>query len=359
MSVHLPRGKSSNSLKDEPKKKALKKFTAGKVSRNSSYGAHLNKLTRIKSNDSGGSSSNEPERPNFQRSKSSADMLKTLSYNKLSNLITANERTKSMTNLKMLNTKPSKYKLTLDAKADDSVSSEDEEEVDTFDDNGRDAVSPPPKHPQDKSYVLSQPSGREKPMYDAPLQASESSRPSSSEPSQSYNEPSVPETPPSSTPTKTSVQTRTQQKLWLQRENLHSLADMADSNNVFASNVTRLAFEQLSREFLSIRRYSNPTIKSLARLNTSSLKVKKTRDPEQPDKFAGRLADFGDVVDRMWKKNCTDFEQQHKLHYDAPERKKPVQPQPQPVRQYGHPPPTTRAQQQAKRSSLNVVNLQN
>ncbi|KAG7916041.1 hypothetical protein KL927_003506 [Ogataea polymorpha] len=353
MSVHLPRGKSSNSLKDEPKKKALKKFTAGKVSRNSSYGAHLNKLTRIKSNDSGGSSSNEPERPNFQRSKSSADMLKTLSYNKLTNMITANERTKSMTNLKMLNTKPSKYKLTLDASADDSVSSEDEEEVESFDDNGQDDV-PSLKHPQDKSYVLSQVSGPER-------QASESSRPSSSEPSQWYNEPSVPETPPSSTPTKTSVQTRTQQKLWLQRENLHSLADMADSNNVFASNVTRLAFEQLSREFLSIRRYSNPTIKSLARVNASLLKMKKTRDPQRADMFAGRLADFGDVVERMWKKNCTDFEQQHKLHYDAPERKKPAQPQPQPqpVRQYGHPPPTTRAQQQAKRSSLNVVNLQN
>ncbi|KAG7797661.1 hypothetical protein KL929_002504 [Ogataea haglerorum] len=359
MALHLPRGKSSNSLKDEPKKKALKKFTAGKVSRNSSYGTYLNKLTRIKSNDSGGSS-NEPERPKFQRSKSSADMLKTLSYNnKLTSLVTANERTKSMTNLKMLNTKPSKYKLTIDAKADDSVSSEDEEEVDTFDDNARDAPAPAPQPFHEKSYGLSQSADEERPMYDAPLQASGSSRPSSSEPSQPQNEPSVPATPPSSTPAKSSVQTRTQQKLWLQRENLHSLADMADSNNVFASNATRLAFEQLSREFLSIRRYSNPAIKSLARLSSSSLKVKKTRDAEQPDKFAGRLADLGAVVDRMWKKNCADFEQKHKLHHGAPERKKPPHPHPQPVRQYGHPPPTTRAQQQAKRSSLNVVNLQN
>ncbi|KAH3670990.1 hypothetical protein OGAPHI_000701 [Ogataea philodendri] len=371
MSVGLPRGKSSVSLKDEPRKKPVKKFTAGKLARNSSYGAHLNKLTRIKSNDSGGSSLAEAERPNFSRSKSSADMLKNKNHNKSVMYLLGGERTKSMTNLKVVTSKPGKHRWLLGTREDSpkspksarSVNSSEEEEVDSFD--AEDVRETTPLY--DSHFILSQSTGQAKPIFDAPRQATENSTPTLSEQRsgsasslRSVSQPSVAESLSSSVPAKSTVETRTQQKLWLQRENVNSLVDMADSNNAFVSNVTRLEFEQLSREFLTIRRYNNPIVGSLARVNQKSLAVKKVRDQQpQPEKFPGNLAEYGAMVEELWKKNCTDFQQDRKVNFEPQEPKRAPVPKPQPVRQYGHPPPTTRAQQQMKRSSLNIVNLQN
>lgn len=53
------------------------------------------------------------------------------------------------------------------------------------------------------------------------------------------------------------IETRTQQKLWLQREN--SLLDITGSNSNNANNPQiRREFERISREFLNVKRFSNP-----------------------------------------------------------------------------------------------------
>ncbi|GMF65268.1 unnamed protein product [[Candida] boidinii] len=140
--VPLSRVKSSGSREDLHKKKPMKKFAAGKISqhsRNLSYGKNLNKLTKIKSHEtvnsrnspnlvpmSSGSiaagvissaqmynqnsqnTQDSSDRPRFNRSKSSGDILtlkpttRNKSSTKLNNLV--GYHTKSFTNLTKLKT---------------------------------------------------------------------------------------------------------------------------------------------------------------------------------------------------------------------------------------------------------------
>jgi len=69
------------------------------------------------------------------------------------------------------------------------------------------------------------------------------------------------------------IETRTQQKLWLQREN--SLLDLPSASGNNANNPQlRRDFERVSREFVNVRRFSNPCVESIKRVG--SLRVPKT-----------------------------------------------------------------------------------
>ncbi|CDO94916.1 unnamed protein product [Kluyveromyces dobzhanskii CBS 2104] len=88
---------------------------------------------------------------------------------------------------------------------------------------------------------------------------------------------------------------RTQQKLWLQREN--SIQDLTSQNpsadSVFlASNVeVRREFERISREYTNVRRFSNPLAESLSRIsqqqNIDIQKQKKFNTGESTGNFLG------------------------------------------------------------------------
>ena len=74
-------------------------------------------------------------------------------------------------------------------------------------------------------------------------------------------------------------ETRTQQKLWLQRENVASLNDSEEMDNGYTAHIvnqtSRFQYEQLSREFLQIRRYKNPILESLQRVDDAVLSNRK------------------------------------------------------------------------------------
>ncbi|VEU22547.1 DEKNAAC103325 [Brettanomyces naardenensis] len=173
---------------------------------------------------------------------------------------------------------------------------------------------------------------------------------------------------------------RTQQRLWLQRENINSLVDLSDSNNPFTTNVTRLEYEKLSREYLSIRRFSSPVVKSLTKVeNMPLLEIQKKRvdDSKQESNsgssFNGDFKEYEKRVAALWKKNSREYytdkeedlgrapsnasEQQRQRAQQYNRQQYPGVPfnrLPQQLQ------PTTRAQQKVtKSSSFNLVNLQN
>lgn len=67
------------------------------------------------------------------------------------------------------------------------------------------------------------------------------------------------------------IESRTQQKLWLQRENVATLNDFEEGTSQTPSQIvnqtSRFQYEQLSREFLHIRRHTNPMLGSLQRVH--------------------------------------------------------------------------------------------
>lgn len=69
------------------------------------------------------------------------------------------------------------------------------------------------------------------------------------------------------------IETRTQQKLWLQREN--SLLDLpsASGNNTNNPQLRR-DFERISREFVNVRRFANPCLESVKRVSTTPKPLK-------------------------------------------------------------------------------------
>lgn len=76
----------------------------------------------------------------------------------------------------------------------------------------------------------------------------------------------------------TNIETRTQQKLWLQRES--SLLDLSMLNS--SNPQIRREFERMSREYLNARRFSNPVIDSVKRI---SIENKSIRNNGLLDKF--------------------------------------------------------------------------
>lgn len=189
------------------------------------------------------------------------------------------------------------------------------------------------------------------------------------------------------------LQTRTQQKLWLQRKNISSLVDIADSNNPFTTNVTRLEYEKLSREYLSIRRFSNPMLRSLDKMKEiPGLLIQKTRHgivqtetedagttlgiASREEPFRGSFEQYNRQASTFWKKYSDQFysgkgetlnvdsKDDHSSkeintegsnNYYSSSRSAASQFRAMPRRYQ----PTTRAQQKlAASSSLNLVNLQ-
>ena len=148
------------------------------------------------------------------------------------------------------------------------------------------------------------------------------------------------------------VETRTQQKLWLQRENVASLNVSEEGADQITSKIvnqtTRFQYEKISREFLHIRRHTNPTLDALKRINENqspkkrlsidaksndllsksvaksmttgyitknaslskslglSLKDSNTAD----DGYTGDLDSFNVLLKTMWKANCADFSEE-------------------------------------------------
>lgn len=63
------------------------------------------------------------------------------------------------------------------------------------------------------------------------------------------------------------IETRTQQKLWLQREN--SLLDLPSASGNNSNNPQlRRDFERVSREYVNVRRFSNPCVESVKRVSS-------------------------------------------------------------------------------------------
>ncbi|QPG73678.1 hypothetical protein FOA43_000991 [Brettanomyces nanus] len=181
------------------------------------------------------------------------------------------------------------------------------------------------------------------------------------------------------------LETRTQQRLWLQRENLNSLVDLSDSNNPFTTNLTRMEYEKLSREYLNIRRFRNPVFKSIVKIdNIPGVDIKKSIG--ESTKSFGDFKAYEDRIAALWKKNSQDFfsSRQEEIQkasvstsinsvVGTPQRSMYYKQQPhqnqQKTQQYSTVPfnrlpqqfqPTTRAQQKVtKSSSLSLVNLQN
>lgn len=70
------------------------------------------------------------------------------------------------------------------------------------------------------------------------------------------------------------IETRTQQKLWLQREN--SLLDVSQLQNSPPVNPhVRREFERVSREFVNVRRFVNPLTDAVRRVNVGPVPVEK------------------------------------------------------------------------------------
>lgn len=153
------------------------------------------------------------------------------------------------------------------------------------------------------------------------------------------------------------IETRTQQKLWLQRENVATLNDSEEVNNQTSSHIvnqlSRFQYEKLSREFLHIRRNTNPMLESLQRTHEIPVSKRRlsidTRALEAPGgvtsrsfgksikknsasvsnhaksittrlnlneskteetTYMGNLESLNQMVSTLWKQNCVGFEEQ-------------------------------------------------
>lgn len=149
------------------------------------------------------------------------------------------------------------------------------------------------------------------------------------------------------------IESRTQQKLWLQRENVATLNDSEEINgksSQIVNQTTRFQYEKLSREFLHIRRYNNPIVESLNRINIfendnsttmsidnkekritakksvskiigNSLVTQKTLTPSSLgqslravpnaegifETYNNDLDEYQDLITELWLKNVTNF----------------------------------------------------
>ncbi|TID12964.1 hypothetical protein CANINC_005063 [Pichia inconspicua] len=145
------------------------------------------------------------------------------------------------------------------------------------------------------------------------------------------------------------IDSRTQQKLWLQRENVANLNDFEDTQHAPAAIInqsTRFQYEQHSREYLHIRRFMNPMLDSLNRIKNSgvskrrlsienstteasSILGKSVRDASAKTKFQSTslaksmglvkdnkslnpafendLSDYKEIIKAMWNKDCDAF----------------------------------------------------
>lgn len=150
------------------------------------------------------------------------------------------------------------------------------------------------------------------------------------------------------------IESRTQQKLWLQRENVATLNDFEEGSNQTPSQIinqtTRFQYEQLSREFLHIRRHTNPMLESLQRnhkppeqkgnnkskkldvpdapktisksiskstlknskpVNTSSISqslgLSLNNSELPPEVFSEDLETYNDALSSLWNKSCISF----------------------------------------------------
>ncbi|CCH46609.1 Midasin [Wickerhamomyces ciferrii] len=65
------------------------------------------------------------------------------------------------------------------------------------------------------------------------------------------------------------IETRTQQKLWLQREN--SLLDLPSASNNSNNPSLRRDLERVSREYTNVRRFFNPSVESVKRIHSKSI----------------------------------------------------------------------------------------
>ncbi|CDK28807.1 unnamed protein product [Kuraishia capsulata CBS 1993] len=418
----LVRGKSSSSLKDEGKKRLVKKFTAGKVmahNRNNSYGKNLNKLTRITSLEPQDSVISE-DRPKMNRSKSSDLILskssqRSRSSNKLNTLASTKKSSTNLFNHPLNRPRSRGSKVIIEFSDNKQESDEDEEEVEDFNDNvkvlgveqSRIEETPEPDSPEEEQndnytakersdiltaynsgFLLSQSTGVERPLAvnsvaphnhnlhnlmlnnkvsqagnyfglsakRPPFASRLSSRgslnqveqtftPAGSEPASLSNQSSQLIFQPSSTglnkeishqdrtsdkpsikdfsdflSTKSSsVETRTQQKLWLQRESALLPSSGDSSTNLVGAYATnsqfRTEFEKFAREYLNVRRYVNPTVESLKRIDIPRVKLAKNRraqDIESVSRENSAFAfqqrqDSNEVqkhLARMWQNGC-------------------------------------------------------
>ena len=98
------------------------------------------------------------------------------------------------------------------------------------------------------------------------------------------------------------AESRTQQKLWLQREN--SILDLSAQNpttdSIFlASNIeVKREFERISREYTNVRRFCNPLNESLIRISShNEIEIRKHRtSPSQTDELSSTV--FGSYKDK-------------------------------------------------------------
>lgn len=104
---------------------------------------------------------------------------------------------------------------------------------------------------------------------------------------------------------------RTQQKLWLQRETIASLNDVNqnDTSSPISNISTRFKYEEVARSYMHIRRTGNPVVESLKRLDYMGPNHFKVRKPvespvnEDTKKLKIDLSSTNDLVDSLWKKS--------------------------------------------------------
>ncbi|AOA60620.1 hypothetical protein PP7435_CHR1-0458 [Komagataella phaffii CBS 7435] len=277
----VQRGRSLNSIHDKKRHGTPKKtqFTAGggkKLVRNGSHGKNLNKLPRITSYEAV-NALDHTIRPDFNRSKSTDGILDRMALKSL---------TKNETRSPELS----------------------EEEVEEFDDDVKVVESNSGATLEDSlprlyggDVLLSQSTGIERSIAPvASLRGSLISIPSQLL-AQTMGEfrTTSPQGPPLVTSAPQNTQdtpsrnaslifnpsnvhiagtgyedTRTQQKLWLQRES--SLRDVKmpvkqpQTNGFFSTSQFRTEFERYSKEYLNVRRYVNPVAESLKRLDAAN-----------------------------------------------------------------------------------------
>lgn len=178
-------------------------------------------------------------------------------------------------------------------------------------------------------------------------------------------------------------ETRTQQKLWLQRENVATLNDSEEMDNGNTAHIvnqtSRFQYEQLSREFLQIRRYKNPVMDSLKRLDRDGLSNKKvdidSKSNKEINSAATSLAksakqqyipasvsksldfrskeasltedehlqvnldEINETLADIWKQNCINFKEMNlmkKKHYEQQKMQQQQQQQQQHHHQHPH-----------------------
>lgn len=268
-----------------------KRFTAGRLSRENSVKS-LNKLSRVVS-------PLEDSRPDMRRSKSSDGVVfknsnKGRSFKGISLL---QPLTKNSPGQK------GKYKSRpkgIDLQLKDEDDSLSEEEVEEFDDNAnvvgdqsrqnsnQDLSSKNSSQASLTNFyntnLLSQSTGMEKAM---PRHESQHY------PQKMNRIPSVPTseiarpTPQRNldnfsdffNPSGNSAETRTQQKLWLQRENsILNINALSNDKMVNMSSIFKTDFEKYTIEYHSVKRYENPIFRALQRLSSRSLAKKSSKE---------------------------------------------------------------------------------